>query len=167
MDSDSIETGPITVRLRALTGAVAPSILLIDDDELERAFVAEQLGSHSFEVTQAGNGAEGLARLERQPFPLVLVDWMMPVMDGIAFTEQLRARRLSDVYVIMLTARDGGVDLERGYLAGVDDYLNKRVSQVELMARVHTGLSTYRLRRELQQTKEALAAARVAGAPKR
>jgi PleD family two-component response regulator len=81
----------------------------------------------------------------------------MPVMDGIAFTETLRARGVDDTYVIMLTMRESSLDYERGYFAGVDDYLTKKLPDAELFARVHAAFNTLALRRTLKETRAQLA----------
>jgi len=88
--------------------------------------------------------------------PVVIVDWHMPVMDGIEFTEKFRAELPGDTYVIMLTARKEAFDFERGYQAGVDDYLTKGVPEPELIARIHAGLHTHSLRVQLRDARAAL-----------
>ena len=80
----------------------------------------------------------------------------MPVMDGIAFTEALRGRGATDTYIIMLTMREASVDYERGYVAGVDDYLSKRVPDAELFARITAAFNTLALRRSLKEAQAAL-----------
>jgi PleD family two-component response regulator len=80
-------------------------------------------------------------------------------MDGIAFTEALRARGVDDTYVIMLTMRESTMDYERGYLAGVDDYLTKRLPDAELFARIHAAFNTIALRRSLKEAQQALVTA--------
>jgi PleD family two-component response regulator len=87
---------------------------------------------------------------------LVITDWQMPVMDGVAFTEVLRNRGFLDTYVIMLTMHGANVDYERGYLAGVDDYLTKKAPDAELFARIHGAFNTLALRRSLKETQNAL-----------
>lgn len=161
---NSIDTGPITMRLRTLSLDQNLHVLLVDDDELERAFLCDRLEGRGFQVSQASNGQEALELLERELVPVLVVDWRMPVMDGIEFTEQLRARGITDPYVIMLTSRDGEVDIERGYLAGVDDYLTKKVHETQLLARVHTAFNTFELRRELRQLRAELE--QLKGAPR-
>jgi DNA-binding response OmpR family regulator len=157
---NTIHRGIITVRLRALASDTPLELLIVDDDELARALLADQLQNRGFRVQQAADGVEALRLMEQQLFPLALVDWRMPAMDGIELTRRLRERGLQDTYVIMLTSKDEAVDYEQGYLAGADDYLSKKVRDVELMARIHSGLTTFSLRRELRQTRAELAAAR-------
>ena len=160
MSSDNtIDAGAITTRLRALSTDTSLAILVIDDDELARALLSDRLSAQGFQVMQAADGREALRLTESHQFGVLLVDWQMPEMDGIELTQQLRARSMNDTCVIMLTARDGDVDFQQGYLAGVDDYLSKKVRDVELLARIHSAFTTYSLRRELRETRAQLAAA--------
>lgn len=147
----------VTTRMAVLARALPKRILLVDDDELERELMADRLKSAGFEVTAAAHGSEALALLERQWFPLLITDWEMPVLTGIELTERLRARGVSDTYVVMLTVRDAGVDYERGYHAGVDDYLTKKLPDAELLARVQKGFTTLTMRRSLQDAHTQLA----------
>jgi PleD family two-component response regulator len=77
-------------------------------------------------------------------------------MDGISFTEALRHRGTTDTYIIMLTMREASVDYERGYVAGVDDYLSKRMPDAELWARITAAFNTLALRRSLKEAQAAL-----------
>jgi two-component system, cell cycle response regulator len=158
-DEETIEMGAVTGRLRALSKNVQLRILIVDDDDLSRILTADRLEARGFEVARAANGAEALALLDLQSFPVLLVDWSMPVMNGIELTERLRASGMDDSYIIMLTARDSTLDYEAGYQAGVDDYLSKKVLDTELHARIHAGFSTYALRRSLKKVRAELAAA--------
>lgn len=162
-DDNTIDTGVITQRFRALpTEAALRRILVVDDDELARALISDRLQHHGFDVTQASDGMAAMKLMDSQGFPVLLVDWRMPEMDGIELTQQLRARGLQDTYVVMLTSKDGDVDFEQGYLAGVDDYLSKKMRDVELLARIHSAFTTYSLRRDLRETRAELAAVRAA-----
>jgi CheY-like chemotaxis protein len=157
---DDINSGAVTGRLRALAADMPLSVLIVDDDELERALVADRLGSRGIRVGEAANGAEALERLAQERVPVVVVDWHMPVMDGIEFTERYRAANPGDdTYVIMLTSRKEDFDFERGYRAGVDDFLTKGVREPELIARIHAGLRTHSLRVQLRDARAALALA--------
>jgi DNA-binding response OmpR family regulator len=93
------------------------------------------------------------------PLSVLIFDWQMPVMDGIEFTEKFRAGKQGETYLIMLTSRKEDFDYERGYRAGVDDYLTKGVREPELIARIHAGLHTFSLRVQLRETRAALALA--------
>src|SRR3954447_4983932 len=157
---DDINSGAVTGRLRALAEDMPLSVLIVDDDELERALIADRLGSRGIKVGEASNGAEALERLAHDRVPVVVVDWHMPVMDGIEFTERFREANPEDAtYVIMLTSRKEDFDFERGYRAGVDDYLTKGVREPELIARIHAGLRTHSLRVQLRAARAALALA--------
>ena len=156
VDETDINSGAMTQRLRALAADRPLSVLIVDDDELERALIADRLSQRGIKVHEAGDGAQALELLRREPIPVVVVDWHMPVMDGIEFTERFRAELPGDTYVIMLTARKDDFDFERGYGAGVDDYLTKGVREPELMARIHAGMNTFSLRTQLREARAAL-----------
>lgn len=154
---ESIQTGVFTSRLRRLNLEVPPRVLVVDDDELELALVADRLERSGLEVGRASDGNQALQLLERELYPVLVVDWQMPVMDGIALTERLRTSGWDHVYIIMLTARNTGIDYDRGYLAGVDDYLTKQLPDTELMARIHAGLNIVGLRCELKHARSRIA----------
>ena len=156
---DDINSGVVTRRLRALAADIPLSVLIVDDDELERALIGDRLAQRGIKVDEAVNGAQALERLAHQSVPVIVVDWHMPVMDGIEFTEKFRAANPGDTYVIMLTQRKDEFDFERGFRAGVDDYLTKGVRESELIARIHAGLHTYSLRVQLREARAALALA--------
>jgi DNA-binding response OmpR family regulator len=151
------ETQTMAAWLSVLTRALPKRILLVDDDELELDLLAQRIGRAGFDVACAKHGQEALERLAQQWFPVIITDWQMPVMDGIAFVETLRSRGVDDSYVVMLTMREDTLDYERGYRAGVDDYLTKRVSEAELLARIHAAFNAISLRRSLKDARQALA----------
>lgn len=150
-----MNAGVMATRLSVLTRALPSRILVVDDDEQDRELITRRLTTAGFEVEHAGNGREALAVLERQWFPLVITDWHMPVMDGLALTKTLRERGSDDTYIIMLTMRDASNDFEQGYVAGVDDYLTKKVTDPELFARIHAAFNTLALRRSLREAQVA------------
>lgn len=151
-----MDTNGIARRMSVLAGALPLRILIVDDDELELALISDQLTTAGFDVTRAMNGDEALSVLSERWFPVVITDWQMPVMDGIAFTEALRARGNSDTYVIMLTMREGSMDYERGYHSGVNDYLTKKLPDAELFARISAAFNTIALRRSLDHAQTML-----------
>jgi DNA-binding response OmpR family regulator len=130
----------------------------VDDDVLELELIADMLTRCGFNVARAADGAEALAQLANREFPVMIVDWQMPSIDGIALTERLRAEGRDEIYIVMLTARDSNFDYERGYLAGVDDYLAKKLPETELQARVHAAFKTVGLRRALKEARAEIAA---------
>jgi DNA-binding response OmpR family regulator len=156
---DDINSGVVTGRMRALATDIPLSVLIVDDDELERALIGDRLRERGINVGEAADGAQALERLAKENIPVVIVDWQMPVMDGIEFTEKFRAGKHGETYVIMLTSRKEDFDYETGYRAGVDDYLTKGVREPELVARIHAGLHTFSLRVQLREARAALALA--------
>ncbi len=113
-------------------------ILVVEDDETIAAAVGERLRSEGFVISLAANGQAGLDLDLRERPDLVLLDLMLPGIDGLEVCRRLRARR--DVPVIMLTARDDETDMLVGLAVGGDDYLTKPFSMRELVARIRTVL---------------------------
>src|SRR5947208_13532807 len=112
----------------------AARVLVIDDEPDIRKLVAHLLRRAGHEVSEAENGRAGLRALHAFPPDLVLLDVSMPDMDGWQTLE--RIRDLSDVPVLMLTARGGELERVRGLQAGADDYVVKPFGRQELVARV-------------------------------
>ncbi len=108
--------------------------LLIDDDEKLFELLEEYLGSYDFELTHAMNGADGLVALEKSEFDVVLLDYMMPEMDGLEVIRQIRPKR--DIPILMLTARGDDADRIVGLELGADDYVTKPFNPRELLARL-------------------------------
>jgi two-component system cell cycle response regulator len=156
---DAINTGVITCRIKALTQAERLSILVVDDDEIELSLIGDQLEGRGFDVVRASNGQEALSLVDERFFPVLLTDLQMPLMDGIELAERVRARGMDETYIVMLTMRDGRFDYERGYAAGIDDYLTKKLPDVELYARINAAFNTAALRRSLKEARAALAEA--------
>jgi DNA-binding response OmpR family regulator len=156
-DSHNIDIGAVTQRVLALAKDTRPRILVVDDDEIALELICDRLKGCGFDAWRAIGGVEALQLLEREWFPVIVTDWQMPVLSGIEMVEQLRARGVTDTYVLMLTVLDSSFDYERAYSAGVDDYLTKKAPDVELLARIHAAFSTVNLRRSLREAREALA----------
>jgi DNA-binding response OmpR family regulator len=109
-------------------------ILLIDDDQTLREMFAEHLHVLGYETFAATDGATGLRLAAEQQPDLVVLDVMMPGMDGWTVCEELR--KTSPIPVIMLTAKSDEIDKLRGFRLGVDDYVTKPFSFAELAARI-------------------------------
>ncbi len=117
-------------------------ILVVDDEPNIRKIVTTYLRSEGFDVAEASNGDEALARFARTPADLVILDVMMPGRDGIEVLGELRRR--SNVYVILLTAKAEEMDRVIGLSVGADDYVTKPFSAKELVARVKAALRRMR-----------------------
>jgi DNA-binding response OmpR family regulator len=115
--------------------------LLIDDDARLGTLVAEYLGQHEIDVTTAGDGPRGLAAIQKHRPDLVLLDLMLPGMDGLEVCRKIRATaEWSGLPVIMLTAKGEDVDKVVGLEVGADDYLAKPFNPRELLARIRAVL---------------------------
>lgn len=111
------------------------TILLGDDDEELTQLLGEYLQSFGLATETAGNGVDILARLAKGGIDLLVLDIMMPKMDGISVLKQLP--EIANVPVIMLTAKDDDIDRILGLELGADDYLGKPCNPRELLARIH------------------------------
>lgn len=115
-------------------GHTRPRVLHIDDDEKYCRFVNDYLGRHGYAVTSVSDGTQGLQRLLAEPWELVMLDVMLPDIDGFKLLRKIR--QASQVPVLMLTARGDELDRIDGLDFGADDYVPKIFSQRELLARI-------------------------------
>lgn len=111
-----------------------PSILLVDDDVELTELLAELLALEGFATHVVPNGQEALNELELQSYDLILLDVMMPVLNGIETLKQVRQRYSTPI--LMLSARDDEIDRVLGLELGADDYLPKPFNDRELVARI-------------------------------
>src|SRR6202163_996755 len=115
-------------------------VLVVDDDDLARAWLAAQLEGAQFEVEVAGSGQEALRLVGAGGFQIVLADWQMPDMDGIKLCRLIRLGDVAGyVYVLMFTNRETEQDVLTGLSAGADDYIVKGAAVEELVARLEIG----------------------------
>ncbi len=116
---------------------MATTILVVEDDVAIRDMLCFSLKQSGFDCESASDAEQGLDWLKNQHPDLILLDWMLPGIDGIEFIRRLRANEnLADIPVIMLTAKGESEDLVKGLSIGADDYINKPFSPPELMARI-------------------------------
>ncbi|SDY54841.1 DNA-binding response regulator, OmpR family, contains REC and winged-helix (wHTH) domain [Proteiniborus ethanoligenes] len=113
-------------------------ILIIEDEEKIARFIELELKYEGYEVEKAFNGRDGLELATTQPFDLVLLDVMLPALNGLEVLR--RIRKASDLPVILLTARDAVVDKVTGLDGGADDYITKPFAIEELLARIRATL---------------------------
>ena len=120
---------------------MAAKVLVIDDEEDYRLIARDVLGAEGIEVRLAADGAEGLAVLASFRPDVILVDWMMPRMDGESFCRSLRAdARFRTLPVLMLTVRQTADEELEALHFGVDDFITKPFKPAELIARVRAAI---------------------------
>ena len=122
----------------AASGDGSARILLVDDEHSVQTLLAYPLRKDGYEVVSALDGREALDRFAEQRFDLVVLDIMLPKLDGIEVCRRLRSR--SQVPIIMLTAKDDEIDKVLGLEMGADDYITKPFSVREFRSRVKAAL---------------------------
>lgn len=111
------------------------NILVAEDDESARMLMETVLTSEGYSVYTAQNGIEALELIGRQHIDLIVLDIMMPGMDGYAFTTELRENNVTTP-ILMVTAKQLPVDKKKGFLVGTDDYMTKPVDTEEMLWRI-------------------------------
>ena len=130
-------------------------ILIAEDDAVSRKLLEKSLTKAGHHVVAAANGRMAFEMFRETFFPMVLTDWMMPEMDGIALCRAIRNHVSPGyVYIVFLTAKDSKDDIVTGLEAGADDYLTKPFHPTELMARLKTGKRILELERSLKIANE-------------
>jgi len=131
------------------------SILVVDDNELNRDALSCLLRLHQYEVEGAGDGQEALSLLSTRRFDLVVLDIEMPGLNGIDVLTRIRStRNQTDLPVIMLTARTHGPDIVEAFSLGANDYLTKPIDCPVALARISTHLSHKRVIENLRESQE-------------
>lgn len=118
-------------------------ILIVEDEEKIARFVELELLHEGYAVSKAANGRVGLEMAQNEEFSLMLLDVMLPELNGLEVLRRLR--KTSDLPVIMLTARDAVMDKVSGLDAGADDYITKPFAIEELLARIRTALKKHQI----------------------
>lgn len=113
-----------------------PTVLIVDDDPKLLKMLQRTLTYEGLNVLTASNGLQALEQVDAHAPDLLILDWMMPKMDGLSLLQQLRAEK-NKAPVLMLTARDAIENRVEGLESGADDYLVKPFAPAELVARVH------------------------------
>ncbi len=129
-------------------------ILIAEDDAVTRRMLQKTLENWGHRVIAAKDGEEALAAYTRGGIHLVLTDWMMPGMDGPELVRQIRSTQLYtsiQAYLILLTSRNSVEDLQAGFDAGGDDFIAKPWNDIELKARVQSGIRLVELQAELER----------------
>lgn len=126
-----------------------PTVLVVDDDQKLLKMLQRTLVYENLDVLTASNGQEALPVVRTGKPDLIILDWMMPKMDGLAFIQHLRGEDIHTM-VLMLTARDAIENRVEGLESGADDYLVKPFAPAELVARVHALLRRVETKAENQ-----------------
>ncbi|MDO4467874.1 MAG: response regulator transcription factor [Bacillota bacterium] len=111
-------------------------VLVVDDEQNARNLIKTVLEREGFEVLLAQNGQVALEIMHQEQVDLLIVDVMMPIMDGFSFTEEVR-RINSYIPILMITAKQTIADKKHGFLLGIDDYMVKPVDLEEMMLRIY------------------------------
>ena len=128
-----------------------PRILIVDDNETNRDILMTRLGAHGYELAQAADGEEALAAAKSLLPDLILLDVMMPKLDGIEVCRRLKGDpAMPFTPIILVTAKSDTKDIVAGLNAGADEYLTKPIDQAALVARVNSVLRIKELHDQVQ-----------------
>ena len=109
--------------------------MIVEDDTNQRKLMATVLEQYGYNVIQACDGIDALGQLDKKHIDLIILDIMMPRMDGFEFTETIRQSG-SNIPILMVTAKTSPVDKRKGFIIGTDDYMTKPVDEEEMVLRV-------------------------------
>ncbi|MEA3331980.1 MAG: response regulator, partial [Pseudomonadota bacterium] len=127
-------------------------ILVVEDSLTQALQLQFLLESEGYKVSVANNGREGLELLAKQPFPIVITDWVMPEMDGVELCRAIREQMGADyIYLFLVTAKSSKDEIVKGLEGGADDYLVKPVEPAELVARLATAKRVLDLEQTLKE----------------
>ncbi len=126
-------------------------ILVVEDEEAIRNLIGIQLEMAGYEVIKCGNGLEVKDILDKQGIDLVLLDVMIPGIDGFSLIKEINVEQIP---VIFLTARESVVDRVQGLRLGADDYIVKPFEPIELVARIETALRRYKKQQNIFRFKD-------------
>ncbi len=131
------------------------TLLIVDDDEMNRDMLARRLRRRGYQTTTATDGAEACNLVESNPFDLVLLDVEMPVMSGLTVLSRLRERYSAvELPVILVTGRSDSKDVVQGLDLGANDYITKPVDLAVALARIQTQLSHKQAEAALRESEE-------------
>ncbi|MBE5783642.1 MAG: response regulator transcription factor [Clostridiales bacterium] len=127
------------------------NILVVDDDRNTRLLMQAVLEAQHYTVFLAGDGEEALQVMDREHIDLVVLDVMMPRMDGYEFARTLRSNQ-NDLPILMVSARQLPADRKQGFLSGTDDYMTKPVDEEEMLLRIQALLRRAKIANERKIT---------------
>src|SRR6266481_5705744 len=127
-------------------------VLIVDDDAVSRRVLQGLLKKQGYEVTVAANGREAWELFQREEFPLLITDWIMPEVDGLHLCRMVRGeRREKYTYIILITVMSGKGSYLEGIQAGADDFLTKPYDPDVLRARLHVAQRLLELQAEVRK----------------
>lgn len=126
-------------------------ILVVEDDPNSRKLMTAVLTQNQYHVTTAADGLEALEALDKKHIDLIVLDVMMPRMDGYEFTSTLRSCGCN-LPILMVTAKEAPADKHRGFIVGTDDYMVKPIDEEELLLRIRALLRRARIASERKLT---------------
>ncbi|OFV88830.1 MAG: hypothetical protein A3J75_04885 [Acidobacteria bacterium RBG_16_68_9] len=137
-----------------------PRILIVDDDPHTLEILSRWLAREGYATVRAESGPACLDRLEQERIDVIVLDVMMPGMDGLQVCERLRANNeWRAIPVVLLTAKDDIETRSRGMSLGVSEYLTKPINKQELLTRLRAQINSRQLARRLSETAEAIGGA--------
>lgn len=126
-------------------------ILVIEDEESIRRLIRYDLRVSGYEVDSEEDGLKGLDKALNNKYDVIVIDWMLPGLDGLSIVKELRNNRVDSI-IIMLTAKDQETDILESFEAGVDDYITKPFSPRQLQARIKAHLKRVIVTTRVEET---------------
>ena len=127
------------------------NIMIVEDDVNQRKLMSAVLEQYGYKVICADNGLDALDQLDKKHVDLIILDIMMPKMDGFVFTDALRQSGCN-IPILMVSAKQSPADKRRGFLLGTDDYMTKPVDEEEMVLRVGALLRRSKIANERKLT---------------
>lgn len=127
------------------------NIMIVEDGQNQRKLMSNILEQYGYNVFTANDGLEGLDQLEKKHIDLIILDIMMPRMDGFEFTSTLRQSGCN-IPILMVSAKQSPIDKRKGFIIGTDDYMTKPVDEEEMVLRVGALLRRSRIANERKLT---------------
>lgn len=132
-------------------------ILIADDDPVIRKIISKLISDMGHEPVTVNDGTSALEQIMKQGYPVVVLDWMMPGMDGIDVCRAIRDIENGNIcYIIMNSAREGSNSISEALKAGANDYITKVTDSIEMRARIGVGIRTAQLEMELVELNQQL-----------
>ena len=127
------------------------NVMIVEDDTNQRKLMSAVLEQYGYKVIQATDGIDALEQLDKKHVDIIILDIMMPRMDGFEFTETLRQSGCN-IPILMVTAKQSPVDKRKGFIIGTDDYMTKPVDEEEMVLRVAALLRRSKIANERKLT---------------